>query len=136
MRDEITAHESAADACVGKVMCPRIPDFLVYAKYLANFDHSLEVLGQITKKVYIFYFIFFMFFWLCFSPLSEIFVNFFFQEKAAALLKEAVIKSREKLDLGSYLIMPVQRLPRFVFFVLFCFFCFFLLSLILTHPLK
>uniref|UniRef100_A0A7S4NZ73 DH domain-containing protein n=1 Tax=Paramoeba aestuarina TaxID=180227 RepID=A0A7S4NZ73_9EUKA len=84
LRTEITAHSNSADACVGRIMRPRIADFLVYAKYLANFDHSLEVLGQITKK-----------------------------EKVAVLLKDAVAKSHVKLDLGSYLIMPVQRLPRY-----------------------
>ena len=62
----------------------RVGDFLTYATYLANFDHSLEVLGRIQKK-----------------------------EKVASLLKEAVVKSKMKLDLGSYLIMPVQRLPRY-----------------------
>jgi FYVE, RhoGEF and PH domain containing 5/6 len=76
--------KSAADALIGEIMHSKAPNFICYAKYLANFDSALEILGKVQKK-----------------------------EKIGSLLREGIQKSGQRLDLSAYLIMPVQRLPRY-----------------------
>ena len=81
---EVERAKNSAQALIGKVVAEKAEEFLSYAKYMGSFDTALEVLGRIQKK-----------------------------KEIAAVLKDAVVKSAGGLDLGSYLIMPVQRLPRY-----------------------
>jgi len=75
---------AGANSTVGEVFLKMAPWLKHYALYVNNFDSSLQALQQI-KSV----------------------------SAASAFLKKQSRQSPQKLDLGSYLIMPVQRMPRY-----------------------
>lgn len=75
------------NGCVGDILFNNISDFLkVYTKYVQNFDSALKLVDQLRKDN---------------SKLEH-----FLVDKS----KDPVLKG---LDLGAYLINPVQRIPRY-----------------------
>eukprot|EP00008_Paramoeba_atlantica_P005154 CAMPEP_0201485580 /NCGR_PEP_ID=MMETSP0151_2-20130828/9670_1 /ASSEMBLY_ACC=CAM_ASM_000257 /TAXON_ID=200890 /ORGANISM="Paramoeba atlantica, Strain 621/1 / CCAP 1560/9" /LENGTH=721 /DNA_ID=CAMNT_0047869777 /DNA_START=92 /DNA_END=2257 /DNA_ORIENTATION=+ len=79
--------EDLSKAHVGKLFVDMAGAFLKYGKYINNFDAALKVLEQLQSR----------------KPAAA-----FFQQ-----MIEQGAGSQQLLDLGAYLIMPVQRLPRY-----------------------
>mmetsp|Transcript_14804 Transcript_14804/g.23141 ORF Transcript_14804/g.23141 Transcript_14804/m.23141 type:complete len:710 (-) Transcript_14804:1309-3438(-) len=75
-------------ACVGSLFGEEADGLVAYAKYVNNFDNSLKILETLSTR--------------------KAAVNFF-----QGILNDATATGGQLLDLGSYLIMPVQRLPRY-----------------------
>jgi len=78
-------NDKAEDAMMGALFKANAEGFVQYAKYVNNFDDSLKVLEELQSR------------------------------KDAKKFFDGILETHQGqlLDLGAYLIMPVQRLPRY-----------------------